>query len=75
MLKETHICDRCKKAECPYRTLYARIDRRMDAAGSMENIDEGIDLCPACLRVIMQTMVEQMDYEVAKAWLKLARGW
>ncbi len=65
-------CDACG-AECVYDTIYATVDRRMDAAGSMESVHEPVDLCYSCMRRQMAKMVARMTYEHARDWVKEAR--
>lgn len=65
-------CDLCGK-ECPYETIYAKVDRRADGAGSMEDVHEYLDLCPVHLRALVQKMVNEMDFDQVMKWLKRAK--
>lgn len=44
MRKETIFCDVCKAEGA--LACYFTVDRRMDPAGSMDDVDEYLDLCP-----------------------------
>ena len=73
MQKTIYECDNCG-ARCQFNTIFAKVDRRMDGAGSMETVYENVDLCIACAHHILSTMVEKMDYAQAKEWLSLVRS-
>lgn len=46
MRRELVICDKCGKNNA--KPVQVFIDRRMDAAGSMENLYDDVDLCHEC---------------------------
>jgi hypothetical protein len=72
-IKTILICDRCGKHPAEYDTIHLKVDRRMDAAGSMEDIYESIDLCQACAHSLLRTMTKEMDETQRKDWLKWAK--
>lgn len=72
MKKTINICDRCGR-ECFYESIYATVDRVTDAAGSMDDIVEDVDLCPLCMRARMEQMVQQMTPSQRAAWVEASR--
>lgn len=72
MKKLVNLCDRCG-AECAHESLYVTVNRQMDAAGSMDDVIEDVDLCGLCLRAVMEGMLKEMDYEQRAHWLAVAK--
>lgn len=74
------VCDRCKKPENenrPIVTYFVITGRQCDPAGSVDDVGEHVDLCPACLLTAMTSIlgdfIGQRDYERNKkllAWIK-----
>lgn len=52
-------CDRCKSTKDVERKEFY-IDRKMDAAGSMEDETEGYDLCKNCIILLYEKTVLEM---------------
>lgn len=52
------ICDICKSQDNVSRHRWT-IDRRLDAAGSMEDISEGFDLCSECMRSVLAATIQK----------------
>jgi hypothetical protein len=65
-------CDKCGK-ECKFDSIWAKIDRKMDAAGSMDDDHVRVDLCDKCMHTIMKILVQKMDFDEAKIFVALAR--
>lgn len=61
-------CDNCgvRGAE----TLSITVGRETDAAGSGDDVWQGIDLCPNCLRYAVVELVQARSYPERRAWLK-----
>lgn len=58
-----YTCDRCgDKLPDNYAILGVMVERRPDAAGSMENVCEYIDLCQKCAVYALHCVMESMDY-------------
>jgi len=75
MAKHTYYtCDRCgNKLPDDHATLAVIIDRRADAAGSMENVCEHIDLCQKCLVYAVQRLLLLLDYNQRREFIKTLR--
>jgi hypothetical protein len=74
VIKTVMVCDRCGKSPCEFDTIFLKMDRRMDAAGSSEDIHESIDLCQACAHVLLRQLVtKDMDDEQRKKWVEWAK--
>ena len=76
MKKELILCDVCGK-ETHLDTMCVVVDRKMDGAGSMDDVCEHADLCGVCLRrYVMKLVKEERGYDEAirlVAWVK-AKG-
>jgi len=55
MTVKTILCDCCKAPDA--QSVQYFVDRRMDAAGSMENEYESIDLCVKCMADLMRLLL------------------
>jgi hypothetical protein len=61
MKKTIVVCDRCNKQEDKVKGIHSLSvfeDRKMDAAGSMENIYEDADLCGDCMKIMINEIVK-----------------
>ncbi len=67
MKKTIVLCDICSKPEAA--TISVKVNREMDAAGSMENIYDSVDLCSYCILVQLQLFVQNLNYTQAKDWM------
>lgn len=70
------VCDGCGSEQPGIQTLRFTVDRKMDAAGSMEDHWQRIDLCPSCLARNVLGSVEGMEQPNRRAWAEavLHRG-
>ena len=62
MKPDYHLCDKCGD-KCPERPIWVFIDRKMDAAGSMEDVGMTVDLCGKCAIAYLRSVVESRDAE------------
>jgi hypothetical protein len=60
-------CDHCGAPNAV--RFYLVVDRRLDAAGSMSNIGEVVDLCAKCQASALQDALEKFGYREAKDWV------
>ena len=66
MRPDFRLCDKCKTGRVPEdMTLFAATDRRMDAAGSMDDIGVEMDLCHTCAVAALKYLL-RADYEIGK---------
>ena len=72
MKKEIIVCDRCGKENA--FTFHAVIDRQCDPAGSMDDVLQTVDLCPAHFVAALQAVLNRRDYEWNKKFLTWAAG-
>ena len=56
-------CDRCGARAVPTAEIILKVDRTMDAAGSMEDRYDGLDLCLGCLEVAFHLAHEAADLD------------
>ena len=67
MKRYTLDCDLCPAKDVERcLTLSAVVDRQMDAAGSMDDVCDRLDLCPQCANRVLQHMLKKMDKGQAK---------
>lgn len=71
MKKEIIFCDRCGAEGA--RPIDIIVDRRLDAAGSMDDIWESIDICPECEHKAFMNQLKNMSYEEREKVVKWAR--
>ena len=71
MKKEIVVCDRCGKDGA--QTISACVDRVSDAAGSMENEWDSVDLCPDCLYPVVGDLLATLGYEERKDFMREMR--
>lgn len=64
-------CDTCgaKVLKEPIH-LWLTVGRKMDGAGSMEDIQEELDICPSCSERIFNGIIDDMSYKNAGAFYK-----
>lgn len=72
MKKEITYCDKCGK-ETKSPTIYLKTDRRMDAAGDMDDEYETIDLCGDCCHDEIKKLIGKLNCTEGKNWLVEAR--
>ena len=48
--------------------MYVTVDRRSDAAGSMDDIDKELDLCTDCLAKALREFLGRLGYPAASEW-------
>lgn len=72
MKHEFYTCDSCGAKLPQKQRLAVRIDRRMDAAGDMEDEYEHVDLCFDCLRSVSEELLKDMPktakQEILRKW-------
>ena len=61
-------CDWCKTRNVEARRMYVTVDRRSDAAGSMDDIDKELDLCTDCLAKALREFLGRLGYPAASEW-------
>ncbi len=64
-----HDCDSCGKPAAPVLTVDVPVRRCMDAAGSMDTDHERVDLCVACARLALLSLLKPLGYEEGAAWV------
>jgi len=65
-------CDRCEERASVNSSgrFEVVVDRKMDGAGSVDDITELIDLCPRCMAACLQEFVDLESLCERVAWLK-----
>ncbi len=77
MKKTVIVCDRCKRDHEHAQAVTAWVDRKMDAAGSMENIFDSVDLCPKCLKVMVEYLLDKITSGPApkpEEWIRRSKA-
>lgn len=65
MKKVVLVCDRCGKENVAgSQSILLHCGRRMDPAGSMEDVTEGVDLCPVCMGEAIRCLSRDHGNEV-----------
>lgn len=74
--RKVYDCDGCDKQGVEIRHIVLETDRRMDAAGSSENIHESIDLCIDCLAKSFRFFFPRNErrWTVARNFLDYIKG-
>ncbi len=70
------VCDKCgatigEWGETTWARIAAKVDRKVDGAGGMENMYLYVDLCVECLSEQLQKEISELSSVTARAW---ARG-
>lgn len=65
-----YCCDICEEILTDHNRLYLAVDRKMDAAGSMDTWHEEIDLCSRCKNQVILQFFKSRPYEDAQAFVK-----
>jgi hypothetical protein len=66
-------CDVCQKLGA--ETLRTTVDRRMDPAGSMEDIEDDIDLCQEHERKALVLAISMIDRDKRPELMTRIRSW
>ena len=61
MEADFYLCDVCKAKTDKKHRLYFTVDRKMDAAGSMDDVTEIVDLCPFHMKTLIEALTETYD--------------
>ena len=59
------VCDKCGSAQS-VKTLQAVVGRERDAAGSMGDEVERVDICAACAQAQLSCLIARMGHEQAR---------
>ena len=66
-MKVTH-CDRCGGKNAYELCLV--VDRKMDGAGSVDDVCEWVDVCGGCLRNFLYDIWDKLPYDKRQTYLK-----
>ena len=70
MERVVYDCDKCGAQAVHTDRFAVVVDRRMDAAGSSEDIQFLFDLCPRCTALLLRDYLRGMDMETGWQWGK-----
>lgn len=65
MKRTVYDCDICNNKDIKPIQISIFEDRRMDAAGSMEDVFKNFDLCPTCSQIVLSDLLRNQPINTA----------